>query len=506
MSHWIIAPILVPLIAAGVLLGLHGMSMQAQRAISAVATGLVLLFSVALLMTAADGDMVVYQLGDWAPPFGIALVLDRLSALMLTLTALLAVCTLAYACRGDDAETIHFHTLFQFQLMGLALAFLTGDLFNLFVAFEILLIASYSLLVFGGGAERSRAGLHYVVLNLVGSAIFLLGVGILYGVLGTLNMADLARLLQRVDPNDAALIHAASLLLLVAFALKAAALPLLFWLPRAYAAASAPVAALFAIMTKVGIYAILRVNHLMFGGLADEAVAAPAWVWLWPVGIATIAFGAAGVLAAKQLRTQVAYLVIVSSGTLLAMIAHPTEAALAGALFYMVHTTLVCAALFLLARQIGLQRGPQDDRLEVVPARPSGVLALLFLLLAASFASVPPFTGFLSKVLMLRGTMDADFVAALWAVLLVATLATVVGLSRSGSLLFWYRGADDRGALRPAAPVDRLAALSIAGLVAVTILLAVWAEPLAGFATATASQLLDPAAYVDAVLSPPEGP
>lgn len=288
MSHWLILPILLPLFAGSLLL--LPLAERWQRGLSLLAALALIPLSLLLIRTAASGDLSVYALGNWAAPFGIVLMLDRLAALMLLATAVLGSAALIYALRGDDRLGKHFHALFQFQLLGINGAFLTGDLFNLFVFFEILLIASYALLLHGGGAERVRSGLHYVILNLVGSAFFLIAVGTLYGLTGTLNMADMAQKIAMADAERAPLLAAAGLLLLVVFALKAALLPLYFWLPRAYAAASAPVAALFAIMTKVGIYSILRVYTLVFGDAAGE-LANLAQAWLWPLALATLGLG-----------------------------------------------------------------------------------------------------------------------------------------------------------------------------------------------------------------------
>ena len=260
-----------------------------------------------------------YFVGDWPAPFGIVLVLDRLAALMLAIAAVIALAALAAAVAGErpwDARGRFFHPLFQFQLMGLNGAFLTGDLFNLFVFFEVLLVASYCLLLHGQGDARLRAGLHYVVVNLAASALFLVGVALLYSITGTLNLADLALRVPRVPPPDAPLVRAAALLLLVVFGVKAAAFPLYLWLPRAYAAAAAPVAALFALMTKVGVYSIVRVHGVVFGPDAGEAalVAAP---WLAPAALATALLGVVGALAAPTLGRMAAYLTVASVGTLL---------------------------------------------------------------------------------------------------------------------------------------------------------------------------------------------
>ncbi len=236
-------------------------------------------------------------------PYGIVLVVDRLAAWMLLTTSLLAVFALLYAVRGIDTEGRHFHVLFQLQLFGLNGAFLTGDLFNLFVFFEILLLASYGLLLHGGGRNRVKAGLHYVVINLVGSTLFLFAVGTLYGVTGTLNMADLAVKLAQTPPENLALVQSAGLLLFAVFALKAALLPLYLWLPAAYAHTSAPVAALFAIMTKVGAYSILRVYSLMFGDAAGP-VANLLDAWLAPLALVTLVLGMLGVLASTSLGSR----------------------------------------------------------------------------------------------------------------------------------------------------------------------------------------------------------
>ena len=322
MSHWPILPILLPLFAGALLLILPSHE-RLKRTLSLLATLALLPLSLYLLQLADDGQLRVYALGDWQPPFGIVLLLDRLSALLLLATAVLASAALLYALRGDDRLGPRFHALFQFQLLGINGAFLTGDLFNLFVFFEILLIASYALLLHGQGAQRVRAGLHYVVLNLTGSALFLIALGMVYGASGTLNMADLSLRVAQASGDQVPLLAAAGLLLLLVFALKAALLPLYFWLPRAYASASAPVAALFAIMTKVGIYAILRLATLMFGAGAGE-LAHLTQAWLWPLALATVALGAVGVLAARSLQMLLAYLVVVSAGTLLAAVASGT--------------------------------------------------------------------------------------------------------------------------------------------------------------------------------------
>ena len=306
-------------------------------------------------------------------------MLDQASALLLLLTAILALASALAGLNHRYTRSSVYHALFQFLLAGVNGAFLTGDLFNLFVCFEILLAASYGLLVQGGGPQRVRAALHYVVLNLLGSALFLIAIGLIYGSAGTLNLADLGRIAGQLSDSQRALFDSGVLLLLTVFGLKAALLPLQFWLPAAYASAAAPVAALFAIMTKVGAYSMLRV----FGLVGAEPVAS----WLFPAALLTLLFGAAGMLAASSLQRQVAHLVVMSAGTLLAGISLFTPQAAAAALYYLVHSALVSAALFLLAGEISRQRGGTEDRLVDAPPMPgSNLLGALFLLAAVAAA------------------------------------------------------------------------------------------------------------------------
>ncbi|MEE3213988.1 MAG: monovalent cation/H+ antiporter subunit D, partial [Pseudomonadota bacterium] len=339
MSHLIVMPIVLPLAAAVALLMTRFGNPSYKRVLGLVTTVALLLVSLLLLRQAAAGDIHYYALGDWQPPFGIVMVLDRLSALMIFVTSLLAVGAVLFACGGDDEKGSNFHGLFQLQLMGINGAFLTGDLFNLFVFFEVLLLASYALLVHGGGKGRIQSAVHYAVLNLAGSALFLFAVGLLYGATGTLNMADMAQAVSQLPSERQGMVVAGALLLLVVFGLKAAILPLYFWLPRAYASAPPPVAALFAVMTKIGVYAILRVYWLIFGDQAGPLEALEQ-SWVWWLALGTLAISGIGVLAARDLRLLVAYLVLVSVGTLLAGVGMRSPAAVSGLLFYLVHTTL----------------------------------------------------------------------------------------------------------------------------------------------------------------------
>src|SRR5690606_28178924 len=321
--------------------------------------------------------------------------------------------------------------------------------------------------------ERVRAGLHYVILNLTGSALFLIALGLIYGVGGTLNMADLSARVAAACGDQVPLLAAAGLLLLLVFALKAALLPLHFWLPRAYSAASAPVAALFAIMTKVGVYAILRVCTLVFGPDAGE-LAGLAQDWLWPLTLATVALGSLGALAARSLQLLVAYLVLVSAGTLLAAVAVGSAEAHAAALYYLLHSTWIAGGLFLLADLIIRQRGVKGGTLVQGPAlEHPALLGGLFFFGAVAVVGLPPLSGFLGKLLLLQAAPSVE----LWSVLLIGGFVALVAFSRAGSTLFWRVGLSSLDS----AELDRGRLAATLLLLASGLVLVVLAQPLLAY-------------------------
>ncbi|TBV12205.1 monovalent cation/H+ antiporter subunit D [Stutzerimonas kirkiae] len=497
MNHALILPILVPLLAGSLLLIGHRLGKSAKRLFSILATLGLLPIAIHLVGLASDDQLRLYALGNWQAPFGIVLLLDRLSAILLLLTAVLALFVAIYASRGDDLRGQNFHALLQFQLVGINGAFLTGDLFNLFVFFEILLISSYALLLHGQGPDRTRAGLHYVVLNLLGSSFFLIGVSLLYGLTGTLNMADLALRVGQAGPDQAPLLAAGGFLLLIVFALKAAIMPLYLWLPKTYSAATAPVAALFAIMTKVGFYAILRVHTLIFGEQAG-LVANLAHDLLWWLALLTLVAGVLGVLAARSLAQVVSYLVVVSVGTLLAGFALGSPAALAASLYYLLHSTLIAAALFLLVDLIARQRGAFHGALMPSAAvRQPLLLGSLFFIAAISVIGLPPFSGFIGKVMLLRAAGIGAQGLMLWAVVLLGGLGTLIALSRTGSLVFWRSFGSP---LQSTESADAWRLLATLGLLSGSVLLLALAEPLNAYLQATVAQLLEPERYIQRVM------
>ncbi|MDU8944766.1 monovalent cation/H+ antiporter subunit D [Ovoidimarina sediminis] len=504
MMHWIILPVVLPALLAPLIGFVMRHDITLARTASVAGTVVLLAVTLGLAMTAADGQTLGYRLGNWPAPFGIILVLDRLSALMLVLTATLAIIVLIHAiATGWDARGRHFHALFQFQLMGICGAFLTGDVFNLFVFFEVLLIASYGLMIHSGGRDRMRAGLQYVVMNLAGSTLFLFALGTLYASTGTLNIADLAARVAEMPPENTALVRVAAILLMIVFALKAALFPLQFWLPGTYANAPAPVAALFAIMTKVGAYAILRVHTTSFGpGIpgTDGLIG----TWLFPAAIVTIAVGAFGVLGARRLLPLISFSVAGSMGTLLVAVSAFSPAATSAALYYMVHSTFAAACLFLIADLVVTRRA--TDTLNTTPATlQNGLFAALFFAAAIAMAGMPPLSGFLGKLLVLDAMREPGQIGWVWTAILAGSLLTIVGFARAGSTLFWKSTSIPMPATDDTAPVAVAAAgpfqiaptiLAFAALAA----LAIFAGPVFGYFEDTSTQLFDRAGYIAAVL------
>ena len=496
MQHLPVLPVLIPLLAGALVLLVERTGIAAQRAIAWGSMAAMLVVAVLLLQAADQGPLLVYLLGDWPARLGIALMVDRVNALLVLTTAMLAVAALLYACAGWDRRALHFHALFQLQLAGLNGAFLTGDLFNLFVFFEVMLIASYGLLLSGGRGLRMRAGLHYVVFNIMASTLFLIALGLLYGMIGTLNMAEMALRIANAPPQDLAMLRAASGILLVVFCAKASLLPLYLWLPETYSRAPAAVVALFTIMTKVGVYAVLRVYSLVFGqgtGALDGWV----WDWLLPAGIVTLVLASLGALAGRTLRGTVSYLVIASAATLFVAFALQTPAAIGAGLYYLVHSTFITAALFLVVDLVRRQRGALGDRLEQAgPLGGATLLGILFLVAAVSVVGLPPLSGFIGKLAVLDAVPPGQ-VALVWTTVLVTSLMVLVAMSRVGSQMFWraqvWPTAD---APPPPRPLELAAAML---LLAYGVALTVAAGPALRYARDAGAQVLAPASYVEQV-------
>lgn len=542
-SHLVVVPILLPMFTAALML-LMGEKRRSWKAALNVASCLLGLAVAVMLLVWVDGRDTagafgVYLPSNWPVPFGIVLVVDRLSALMLVLTAGIGLTSVLFSVARWHRGGVHFHPLFQIQLMGLYGAFLTGDLFDLFVFFEVMLVASYGLLLHGSGRARVKAGLHYIAINLLASSLFLIGTAMLYGVTGTLNIADMAQKISQIPALDRGLLHAGAAILGLAFLVKAGMWPLNFWLVPAYTAASAPVAALFVIMTKVGIYAVLRIWTLLFSGDAPFG----AYVLVWG-GLATLAFGAIGALGARNLGRLAGFSTIVSAGTLLAAIGLRQQLVTGGALFYLISSTLAVSMLFLLTELIersrqGAHESPRRDpapegtpfvhdgpETADAPVAPEGVnlddleqaligraipaamvfLGLMFIMCALLVSGLPPLSGFVAKLAVLSaalnpgglGTSVAEPAVAAWillALLIGSGLAATLALSRLGIRYFW--APQERAAPR----LRVIECLPIGLLLLAGVGLTVGAGPVLRFTQATAETLHQPAYYLRAVLS-----
>jgi multicomponent K+:H+ antiporter subunit D len=534
MPHLVAVPILVPMLTAALMLLLDEKQRRLKSTLSVISGLLGLLAALALLrwVNAADtgsgpGSIGVYLAGNWKAPFGIVLVADRLSTLMVALTGVIAFAASIYSTSRWDRAGVHFHPLLQLQLMGLNGAFLTGDLFNLFVFFEVMLAASYGLLLHGSGRLRVSAGLHYIAINLAASSLFLIGAALLYGVTGTLNMADLGVRIGQLDAADRGLVHAAAAILATAFFAKAGAWPLNFWLVPAYSAAVSPVSAVFALLTKLGIYTILRLWTVLFAPDTGASAQFGQQV-LMAVGLATLSIGAIGIVGTQRLSNLAGYSVLISAGTLLTAIGLGQSAVWAGALYYLLSSTLAASAFFLLIdmierwRNAGASIAPHesagnapflsedltalddvnlDDEQQALYGRaiPAGVafLGLGFMGCTLLLAGLPPLSGFVGKFAMLNGVLEAPTVSmASWtflALLLVSGFFTLVALSRTGIRHFWTQPLSGMPALRA------MEVLPVAALLAACVALTIEAGPVMQHASATADGLLDPSAYRNAV-------
>lgn len=537
MSPWLmhlpVAPILTPLLAGAVLL-LFPESRRITRGLLAVTSLLVQVgAALALLYLTTDAatdvwtdGVGVYAIGSWPAPYGIVLVVDRLSAIMLVLTSLVGLASFVYSLARWDRAGSGFHSLLQFLLMGLNGAFLSGDLFNLFVFFEVLLASSYGLMLHGSGPARVKSGLHYIVVNLTSSFLFLIGVAMIYGMTGTLNMADLAQRLVMLEPDDRALFEAGAAILGVAFFIKAGIWPLNFWLPTAYAAASAPVAAVFSLMTKVGVYAVLRIGTLLASGAAETSFID---IGLFYGGMATIAYGIIGMLAAQQLGRLIAYSVVVSSGVLLMALGMQNEALTAPVMFYLLSSVLTTAAFFMLNGLTDRTRMQTRDSADVAPladvayagfgikeppdphspedeigvAIPAAMafLGLAFVSCVLLVAGLPPLSGFIAKFWMLHAvftTTGSDPSWPVWALaigVLLAGFAGVISFTRIGLRLFWTV----TGRTTPRLRVIEVG--PVAFLIALCIGLTMGAGPVMTYLDSAARSLHSPETYIRVVNS-----
>lgn len=503
MSSWlVVSPILIPLATAS-LCALAWGRIPLQRIISLAGSVALFVCGALLLAQVSANGITAAQMSDWPAPFGITLVADHLAAVMVLIAAVMAVAVAVYAF-GDIAperERYGFHPVFQTLMVGVCGSFITGDLFNLYVWFEVMLISSFMLLALGGTREQIDGAIKYAAINLIATASFLMAVALLYGLTGTLNMADLALRLREVEQTG--IVTTVAVLFIIAFGMKAAVFPLFFWLPASYHTPAIPVQAIFAgLLTKVGVYALLRTFTLIFVG--DTA-----WthgLMLWIAGL-TMAAGVLGSLAVTDLRRAFSWQVVAHIGYMIMGLALYTPLAIAGAVFYLVHDIVVKTNLFLGAGLARRLTGHDDLRSMGGLFKATPLLAIVMFVPLASLAGFPPLSGFWSKLVLLQASLEKEaYVIA--AVSLIVGLLTMWLVGRIWAELFWkaHPVADPPGtaAIAPGARFALVAPLVL--LSAMTVAIGLYAEPVMAVAEAASAELLNPAPYIEAVLGKGEPP
>lgn len=512
-------PVLFPLLAAAAMLIL-GRRPRAQRYVAMVVLAIVVVICVLLLVVADRDGTTAVQVGGWETPIGITIVVDRLSAIMLVVSSIVLLAVAVYGAgqniRDRDVRqpTSIFWPTYLVLNAGVSMAFLAGDLFNMFVGFELLLVSSFVLLTLGATAERIRAGVGYVMVSMVSSLIFLIGIAFAYAATGTLNIAQLAVRMGEVPDGIRYAIYA---VLLVAFGIKAAVFPLSNWLPDSYPTAPAPVTAVFAgLLTKVGVYAIIRTYTLIFpdGGFGDILLVS---------GLLTMVVGIFGAVAQNDIRRLLSYTLVSHIGYMMFGAGLSTEGGLAGAVYYMAHHILVQTALFLVVGLIERQAGSASLRRLGGLAAGSPILALLFLIPALNLGGIPPFSGFVGKMALLEaGAADGSTLSwILVAGSVFTSLLTLYAVARVWSKAFWRpRSEAPEGHLAGAAlpsliedstdmlydervdprSTPMMMALPTAALVAVGVAMTIWAGPMLDIADRAAVDLREPGVYISAVL------
>jgi multicomponent Na+:H+ antiporter subunit D len=500
MDLLLLIPLILPLAAAALsMLAMKNIALQ--RGIALVAGLGLLAAGIALMIAVWEHGVLVTELGNWPAPFGIVLACDLLGAAMTAITGLMGLAVIVYSFGSidEDRERAGYWPLTHMLLMGVSGSFLTGDLFNLYVWFEVMLMASFALLAIGGGRAQFEGSVKYFVLSMLSSVVFLTAIGIAYGLTGTLNMAEMAvRLPAVVTP---VMRDVLGMLLFTAFGLKAAVFPLFAWLPASYHTPPPPVSAIFAgLLTKVGVYAMIRTFTLLLPLGPDGSMLA-LQVLPWVAGL-TMLIGVLGAAAQDDVRRILSFHIVSQIGYMVLGLAIATPLALAGAVFYLVHHIVTKTNLFLVAGVIRRLRGTEAlDRLGGLYRTRTG-LAILFLIPALSLAGIPPLSGFWAKMIVFK----AGIVAEAWVLVVVAavvSLLTIYSMTKIWSEAFWKEAPEGASAEAVADPArGGLASMlvPIAVLAAVTVVMGLMAGPVFTFAERAAEQVIAPAAYIEAVL------
>lgn len=489
-SNLAVYPILIPLVAAIIQL-FFAKNTYVQRALGVISSALVLVVVIYLYQLVRTEGIQVYEMGNWYAPFGIVIVADLLACFMLFLSGLASLAMSAYSLADidKDREKFFHFPLFQFLLMGINGAFLTGDIFNLFVMYEVMLMASYVLLSHGSEARQLRGSLHYVMINLFGSTFFLFGVGLLYGITGTLNMADIAVAVQTADPETQSMLTAISMMFFVVFGVKTALVPLFFWMPDAYPQPPVATAAMFAaIMTKVGVYSITRTFTLMFPG--DEFTLTVIKV----VAVSSMLIGVLGAIAQTNFRRLLAFHSVSQVGFMVLGVGFFTPMGLAGSIYFVMHHSMIKSSLFLCSGIAERLTGKRDIKKMggIIEGHP--FYSALFLIAAFSLAGLPPFSGFFAKLILLFAGAELQeyiYIAAI----LVGGFLTLFSMVKIWQLAYWGKREPKLNTVNVGSFV-----WGIIILVGMSIVLAIMVQPVYDMVHEAAEQLLDPSQYIEAVL------
>ena len=483
-------PILIPLLSAAVSVLLWRRP-RIQRIVATLGALCLLAASVLVFAAVSRSGIIAIQVGNWPAPYGITVVADLFSAIMLVLSASIGAATVAYSLATIDPgrESGGFYPTLHVLLMGISGAFLTGDIFNLFVWFEVMLTSSFVLMALGGERGQMGAAVKYVTLNLLSSGFFLTGIGALYGMTGTLNMADLALRIAEVDPDRTTVV---AMLFLAAFGIKAAVFPMFFWLPASYHTPPFAVSAIFAgLLTKVGVYAMIRMFTLVFVADVERTHG-----MILVIAGATMLSGVLGAIAQNEFRRILSFHIVSQIGYMIMGLGLYTPLALAGSIFYLIHHIVVKANLFLISGITHRIQGTNELKSMGGLYRSHPGLALLFLIPALSLAGLPPFSGFFGKLTLAASGLETGRYAIV-TISLVAGLMTLMSMTKIWAEAFWKA---PPGPLPSVERTPRLMSWPVAALAAATLIIGLFAEPFVTVSLRAAEQLMEPARYIEAVL------
>ena len=494
-SPWLALPLVLPLAAVGLLLCLRRAGEGTRHAVNIVTCAAMTAAAGVLLALVSEHGVLVLRAGNWPAPYGITLAADLLSAVMVLVTGIIGLAVAIYSAGAGTAKFRGYFTpLYLALLLGVNGSFLTGDLFNLYVWFEVMLMASFVLVALPGGRPQLEAAVKYLTLNFIASAFFLVGLGVLYGMAGTLNMADLAVKIGTLENKD--LVGSSAVLFLIAFGVKAGIFPFYFWLPSSYHVTPTPVAAVFAgLLTKVGVYACIRVFTLVYAG-HQEMIASI----LLPLGVLTMVTGVFGAASQFFIPRILSFHIISQIGYMIAGLAFFTKGAMAAVIFYIVHHILVKTNLFLIGGIIGRRQGSQGLAKNGGLYRRAPHLAVLFLIPALSLGGIPPLSGFFAKFALVREGIALGHWLVVTAALAVGIL-TLYSMVKIWNEAFWK--SPPAGDSTPDKKVPAAMTAAVVALAACTVLLGVLPGPFFDFAGRAAAQLMDPAGDIEAVLGTP---